>query len=178
MSSKLIEKAFEEIESNINSDDLNFFQENLVDKLKSHDDSIAKYLKRVFELFEKYPKACWGEQGVIVHYLESLDNCLFENELIASIERCPVDHTLWMLNRLCNSKHTKEEINKYCNIFKDVVEQKNLDSNVVSSAEHFFNYQNKRLNQIYNENSSSDLSSKNMNNLFDVLSFIKIKPKK
>ena len=178
MSNNLIEKAYKELEENINSNDLNCFQKNLVEQLRKYEADGVGYVKQLFELFEKHPSVYWGEPGAIVHYLESLDRDLYEKELIASIERCPVDHTLWMLNRLCNSKHTKEEINKYCNIFKDVVEQKNLDSNVVSSAEHFFNYQNKRLNQIYNENSSSDLSSKNMNNLFDVLSFIKIKPKK
>lgn len=177
MSSKQIEKAFEEIESNIDSDDLGIFQEKLVDQLKGLGSVSDRYVNQIFELFEKYPEAYWGEPGAFVHYLESLDDSIYEAGLIASIERCPVCHTLWMLNRLCNSRHTAEEINKYCEIFKNVAEQKSLDSTVTDSAEGFLNYQNKRLAQMNNENSSSGQPSDNMNNLLDFLSHIKLKPK-
>lgn len=180
MSNNLIEKAYKELEENINSNDLNCFQENLVEQLRKYEADGVGYVKQLFELFEKHPSVYWGEPGAIVHYLESLDRGLYEKELIASIERCPVDHTIWMLNRVCNSKKTKEEINKYCDIFKKVIQKKFLNDNVINSAESFLNYQNKRLAQIDNaHNIDSHSTNKNaLNDIFGFLNSINIKPKK
>lgn len=177
MSSEQIEKAFEEIESNIDSDDLDIFQEKLVDQLRDFGSVSDRYVKQIFELFEKYPGAYWGEPGAFVHYLESLDDSIYEAGLIASVERCPVCHTLWMLNRLCNSRHTAEEINKYCGIFKNVSERDGTDSAAAASAKEHLDYQTRRLAQMNNENSPSGQPSDNLNNLLDFLSHIKLKPK-
>lgn len=149
MSTNSVEEAFAKLEENIELDDLflSEFQENLIEQL-NNSSSDEKYLNRIFELFEKYPGADWGMPGELVHYLESQDTCLFEKALISSIERCPVDHTLWMLNRQCNSKHNKEDIDKYCSIFKNAAERDDVSKSAVESAADFLEYQQERIRNL------------------------------
>lgn len=174
MNKNLIEKAFEELEMNINSDDSSSYQEKLVEQLKNSESDSANYLTRIFNLFEKYPDAYWGDPGVIVHYIESMDRTVYENELISSIERCPVEHTLWMLNRICNSKKTKDEINIYCNIFQSTAQKKYVNSNVLNSAVDFLNYQKKRIAEMDSVNTNNSIND----NILGFLGSIKFKPKK
>lgn len=148
MAEDIIEKAFAELEANIDQDELYLadYQTALVQQLENCDPE--KYIRRVFGLFEKYPSADWGMPGELVHYLESLDGVLRERELIASVERCPVSHTLWMLNRQCNSKRTKEEAEPYCGIFRAVMERDGISDGIRNEVRSYLDYQSRRLGNL------------------------------
>ena len=45
-----------------------------------------------------------GSPGDLVHFVERFFGKGYEEELIASIQRLPTAHTLWMLNRLINGE--------------------------------------------------------------------------
>jgi hypothetical protein len=55
----------------------------------------------IFRFMEQNPQADFGSPGPVVHILEDLGG--YEPALLASVQRTPISHTLWMINRILNS---------------------------------------------------------------------------
>jgi len=64
--------------------------------------SDPKTAAAIFAYMEKYPDAYLGAPGPLVHFIEKSFPA-YTSELIASIKRRPVGHTLWMANRILNA---------------------------------------------------------------------------
>ena len=56
----------------------------------------------VLRFMEENPESEFGIPGPLVHFVERFIGAGYEQELLASLVRRPVDHTVWMLNRLIN----------------------------------------------------------------------------
>lgn len=61
----------------------------------------------MFRLMERLTETDLGSPGPLVHKLEDLVG--YEEDLAASVQRQPVPHTLWMVNRILNSNPTDKE---------------------------------------------------------------------
>jgi hypothetical protein len=85
----------------------------LVTKLRAASDSVVNepdttpVFPHVFSLFERYPLGDFGTPGPLVHLLERYFPA-YESDLLASINRKPTSHTVWMLNRILNAKIPEE----------------------------------------------------------------------
>jgi len=64
----------------------------------------------ILEFMEENPAIDFGSPGSLVHFIEKFYGRGYEAELIASINRKPTSHTVWMLNRIING--TKEAVDR------------------------------------------------------------------
>ncbi len=74
-----------------------------VDLLDSSD-TVREVFPAIFEFFEQHPAAELGEPGPLVHLIEESYPGGYEEQLLESLARKPVHHTVWMANRLLNNK--------------------------------------------------------------------------
>ncbi len=56
----------------------------------------------ILRFMEANPSLDYGVPGPLARYAESFKGQGYESELTASVQRNPVPHTVWMLNRLIN----------------------------------------------------------------------------
>ena len=62
----------------------------------------AEFRVGLLRILEAHPEAEFGTPGALVHTLERGFGSGYEAELMASLDRRPTWHTVWMLNRLIN----------------------------------------------------------------------------
>jgi hypothetical protein len=62
----------------------------------------------IFRFMEQHPKIDFGTPGYLVHFVERFYGKGYEAMLLESIERRPVGHTVWMLNRIINGTDAPE----------------------------------------------------------------------
>jgi hypothetical protein len=67
---------------------------------------------------EKNPTLDFGSPGPLVHFVEKYYRNGYEPELLASVSRRPIVHTVWMLNRLINGTKEADLRNKYIDALK------------------------------------------------------------
>lgn len=65
-------------------------------------------IPEVFSFMERCPEVDIGSPGPLIHFVEKFYPIYLE-QLIASIERHPTHHTVWMVNRILNSMHSAEK---------------------------------------------------------------------
>ncbi|MGO4396471.1 hypothetical protein AB4Z46_34520 [Variovorax sp. M-6] len=58
----------------------------------------------VLRFMEAHADWDFGTPGPLVHFVERFHGQGYDHEVIASVERQPTKHTLWMLNRLINGE--------------------------------------------------------------------------
>jgi hypothetical protein len=68
------------------------------------------YFPQLFDFFERVPFAEHGTPGSLVHLIEKADTTLYAGSLVSSLERKPVQHTLWMANRLLNNDQVTDPL--------------------------------------------------------------------
>ena len=56
----------------------------------------------IFRFMEAHPDIDFGPPGPLVHFAERFYRAGYEEKLLASLERKPTQHTIWMLNRVIN----------------------------------------------------------------------------
>lgn len=95
-----IKAIVDRIESSVGDGFPDIAEEQL--DLHAEIDVDGESLEALLRLFEDHPEADFGMPGPIVHFLERFYKRGYEPELLKSIERTPVPHTLWMLNRIIN----------------------------------------------------------------------------
>jgi hypothetical protein len=54
---------------------------------------------------EENPGLDYGMPGALVHFVEGFYGKGYENRLIESVERRPIWHTIWMLNRVLRARN-------------------------------------------------------------------------
>jgi hypothetical protein len=59
-------------------------------------------VRAILEFMETHPDVDLGAPGPLVHFVEQLYERGYEPELLASLRRRPVPHTIWMLHRIIN----------------------------------------------------------------------------
>ena len=68
------------------------------------DDADVAVVPHVFAYFERWTDAHHGNPGPLVHLIEKPEfDVVFAQELLASLRRRPVPHTIWLLNRQINA---------------------------------------------------------------------------
>lgn len=80
-----------------------------VDVLDSSD-TVREVFPAIFDFFELHPAADVGSPGPLVHLIEKTSPGRYEEQLLASLARKPVHHTVWMANRLLNDDAVDEPL--------------------------------------------------------------------
>src|SRR5690242_2618518 len=62
----------------------------------------------ILRFLESNPDLDVGSPGPLVHFVERFYGHGYESTLIASVERRPTPHTVWMLNRVINGTKDAE----------------------------------------------------------------------
>ncbi|MBD5135481.1 MAG: hypothetical protein HDT39_05885 [Lachnospiraceae bacterium] len=141
MDMEILEQEIAKIEESIDEYDE-------VDTLVMHDSinaiTNAGYksdaVEPLLQLFERHPKAYFGDPGAIVDFIEQFGG-EYENSLAASVKRTPTITTVWMLNRCINAgEHTEE----FMDILKEIAGRTDVDKDIKESVQEFVNFQANR----------------------------------
>jgi hypothetical protein len=73
----------------------------IVDELEDASAGLSA-VRTILTFMEKHPALDYGAPGPLVHFVERFFGAGYEDELLASLERRPTGHTVWMLQRLIN----------------------------------------------------------------------------
>lgn len=65
----------------------------------------ASAIEPILQFMEEHPNWDYGMPGSLVHFMENFYKSGYEDELLKSIERHPIMHTTWMLNRVINGEN-------------------------------------------------------------------------
>lgn len=132
---EFIIQQIDKLKNSISDKDFIYIADDVIeelDKLPNSFDAIEPILK----LMECNPNVDYGKPGSIVHFLEKFYKNGYEEKLVESLDRRPIKHTVWMLNRIING--TKGNRRKYfLNVLKHVIDFPNLEQDIVSLAQHF-----------------------------------------
>ncbi len=86
--------------------------ERVCESLRASGDDISA-VTAVLHVMEQHPEHDFGSPGPLVHFAEEFYRRGYESELLASLERQPTSHTVWMLNRILNGTPPGAEYDKY-----------------------------------------------------------------
>lgn len=92
----------------------------------------------ILEFMEQHPAWEFGKPGAFVRFAEKFYRKGYEKRLIDSINRRPVFHTLWMLNRVVNGEKDAVRKATYVALFSEVVCREGVEESVQSLAREFF----------------------------------------
>jgi hypothetical protein len=97
-------------------------------------------IPEVFSFMERCPEADIGSPGPLVHFVERFYPSYLE-QLIASIERQPTHHTLWMLNRILNPNLQGEQRRRLIMVLRSVHKHPKASASVKDEAAGFLAHQ-------------------------------------
>jgi hypothetical protein len=83
----------------------------IVDALEEEEAGLDA-VETILMFMEKHPEIDFGGPGSLVHFVERFFRKGYEPLLLASIARCPTDHTRFMLHRLINGTEAEAERNR------------------------------------------------------------------
>lgn len=129
----MIEEWIKEMEDRIDYHDFEEIQEDVIYKIQSANlgrDAIEPLLR----FMERHPLTNFGMPGAIVHYVEQFYKKGYEDLLIASIQRRPTLHTIWMVNRI---KNTGENSERYIEILTAILEKQAIEEEIKTSIKGF-----------------------------------------
>lgn len=99
-------------------------------------------LPDVFAFFERWPLADVGSPGPLVHFVEKFFPGGYEEQLLESLRRRPVPHTVWMANRLLNSKEVTEHLRaRLISVLEAVAEHPRSGPGAGEDAKRFLEHQ-------------------------------------
>ena len=73
----------------------------------------VSFVAPILEFMEGHPDVELGSPGPLVHFVERFYRSGYEAELLASLRRRPVPHTIWMLHRLINGTKERVQLDVY-----------------------------------------------------------------
>lgn len=88
----------------------------------------------ILQFMEKHPDWDYGMPGSLVHFMETFYKAGYEDELLGSVERRPIMHTTWMLNRVINGESDLARRRVFLNALSSIQAHKLADSKVVEFA--------------------------------------------
>lgn len=119
-----------DLEGAVKSEDL--LQTNeVIEKIKKEEDPF-KYIEPMLRLMEENPNLHFGDPGPMVHFMESYYRKGYEQLLIQSVKRKPIDHTIWMLNRILNDPNLPDR-QIYTDVLNELMTRTDLDKSVVEA---------------------------------------------
>lgn len=80
----------------------------------------------VLEIMENNSCLDFGSPGPLVHFMEKYYGRGYEDLLLKSLERKPIEHTVWMANRILNDPQFKGR-QQLLQTLKSSVKKENLD---------------------------------------------------
>jgi hypothetical protein len=75
----------------------------------------------VLRFMEEHPEVHFGNPGPLVHFIEHFYGPEYEKKLIESLERRPVRHTIWLLNRMLNITAEPEQRERFLSVMRDAL---------------------------------------------------------
>lgn len=129
----MIEEFIKEMEEQIDSDDFEEAQEKCILQIEEENLGISA-VEPLLLLMERHPLNDFGMPGAIVHYVEQFYKKGYEDLLIASVNRRPTLHTVWMMNRIINAG---ENADKYKKVLSDVLEKQDVEKEIKDSVREF-----------------------------------------
>jgi len=81
----------------------------------------------ILNFMEENPKLDFGTPGPLVHFAEGFYGSGYEKELLASLSRKPIPHTVWMLNRVINGTKEPSEREQLIKGWKRIWRVENLE---------------------------------------------------
>lgn len=129
----MLEVLIKKMEDSIDSDDLEWIEEECIEKIEESDLGINA-VEPLIKLMERHPLADFGVPGAIVHFVEKYYNKGYEDILYQSIKRSPSMHTVWMLNRICNDKNSDDKFRK---LLAETAQRNDIDNAIAKSAKEF-----------------------------------------
>lgn len=99
-------------------------------------------IPEIFRFFERFPDADLGSPGPLVHFIEKFYP-IYIQQLVASVERQPTSHTLWMVNRILNSKLPPEQRSRLLQVLKGAINHPKAGTTAKKSAAEFLAHQGK-----------------------------------
>lgn len=129
----MLEELIKKMEDSIDSDDLEWIEEECIEKIEESDLGINA-VEPLIKLMERHPLADFGVPGAIVHFVEKYYNKGYEDILYQSVKRSPSMHTVWMLNRMCNDKNSDDKFKK---LLAETAERNDIDDAIAKSAKDF-----------------------------------------
>lgn len=92
----------------------------------------------MFDLLERFPESAFGSPGPLVHEIEKMEN--YQPLLLASLERHPTEHTVWMANRVLNSKQEKQEKALWLDALSKAINHPKASLSTQESANSFIDW--------------------------------------
>jgi hypothetical protein len=91
-------------------------------------------IKPILQFMEQHPDWNYGMPGSLVHFMETFYRAGYEDELLRSVERHPIMHTTWMLNRVINGERDSARRRVFLNALSSIQGHKLADTEVVEFA--------------------------------------------
>jgi hypothetical protein len=102
-------------------------------------------LDPILKFMEENPELDLGTPGPLVHFAEQFYRVPdYNGKLAASIERMPVPHTVWMLNRVLNAPDNVEEYEQLLVVMQSVRSNPRANEHTRQEAEDFLRFQSER----------------------------------
>jgi hypothetical protein len=95
-------------------------------------------VRAVLEFMEQRPDLYFGSPGPLVHFVERFYGKGYEKELLASIQRKPTVHTVWMLNRVINGVRSAGERRRLIDTLDATRHHPLADRGTIEEAEDFY----------------------------------------
>jgi hypothetical protein len=132
---KKIPDLLKSLRKNVRRDDFIYFADEVVEELESASATIET-VEPILRLMEENPDVDFGVPGSLVHFVETFYKKGYEELLIASLERQPTVHTVWMLNRLLNDMRGRKKA-RNLSVLDDIISRRDLDKQVLARAREF-----------------------------------------
>ena len=97
----------------------------------------SEAVESILRFMEEHPGVDYGTPGALVHFVERFGKKDYDDKLLASVERKPVAHTVWMLNRMINGAKTPQELEPLVTVMDRVTRNPQADTETVQSATEF-----------------------------------------
>ena len=91
----------------------------------------------ILRFMEDHPTTEYGQPGPLVHFVETLYEHGYEAELLASLSRRPVAHTVWMLNRIINDIEDLAGLERYRDAMRAAGQHPQTDEETRQNVEIF-----------------------------------------
>jgi hypothetical protein len=94
-------------------------------------------IEPILRFMVENPALDFGMPGALVHFVERFYGKGNEEKLIESVERKPIAHTVWMLNRVINGTKILATKQNLIAVMERVKTHSRADQNTVQSATRF-----------------------------------------
>jgi len=91
----------------------------------------------VLAFMEEHPHIDFGSPGSVVHFIERFYGPSYKQSLLASLDRRPTQHTIWLLNRVLNSEREPEARREIVARMDQVADDLSIEAVVRNLARRF-----------------------------------------